>query len=35
MKAADPAQRDRAAQVVDAVLEAMAVTRSIRDRSDR
>ena len=33
MKAPDPAQRDRATHVVNAALEAMAVSRSIRDLS--
>jgi hypothetical protein len=33
-KAADPAQGARAAQVVASALEAMAITRSIRQRSD-
>jgi signal transduction histidine kinase len=32
-KAADPAQRARAAQVVTAALEAMSVTRSIRQHA--
>lgn len=33
MKAADQAQRDRATLVVNAALEAMTLTRSIRDLS--
>jgi hypothetical protein len=33
-KAADPAQGARAAQVVASVLEAMALARAIRERSD-
>jgi hypothetical protein len=33
-KAADPAQASRALQVVTSTLEAMALTRAIRDRSD-
>ena len=33
-KAADAAQGARAAQVVSATLEAMALSRAIRDRSD-
>ena len=33
LKAADPAQRDRATHVVNAALEAMGVSRSIRDVS--
>lgn len=33
LKAADPAQRDRATHVVNAALEAMAVARTIRDGS--
>jgi nitrogen-specific signal transduction histidine kinase len=32
-KASDPAQRARAAQVVNAALEAMTVTRSIRQQA--
>ncbi len=34
LKAADPAQRARAALVVNATLDAMSATRSIRDLSD-
>lgn len=33
IKSADPAQRDRATLVVNAALEAMALSRSIRDKS--
>ena len=33
-KAGDPAQASRAAQVVNSALEAMALTRAIRERSD-
>lgn len=33
IKSADPAQRDRATLVVNAALEAMNLTRSIRDKS--
>ena len=33
-KAGDPAQATRASQLVTSALEAMALTRAIRDRSD-